>query len=42
MWTYKKENYEMGTLTDIVHSGELGWVKINQKIIEHFMPKETK
>lgn len=42
MWTYKKENYEMGTLTDIVHSGELGWVKINQKIIEHFMPKESK
>ncbi len=42
MWTYKKENYEMGTLTDIVHSGELGWVKINQKIIEHFIPKETK
>ena len=42
MWTYKKENYEMGTLTDIVHSGELGWVKINQKIIEHFMSKEAK
>lgn len=42
MWTYKKEDYEIGTLTDIVHSGELGWVKINQKIIEHFMPKEGK
>ncbi len=42
MWSYKKENYELGTLTDIVHCGELGWVKINQKIIEHFMPKETK
>lgn len=42
MWTYKKESYEIGTLTDIVHSGELGWVKINQKIIEHFMPKEAK
>ena len=42
MWTYKKENYEIGTLTDIVHSGELGWVKINQKIIEHFIPKEER
>ena len=42
MWSYKKEDYEIGTLTDIVHSGELGWVKINQKIIEHFMPNETK
>ncbi len=42
MWTYKKENYEMGTLIDIVHSGELGWVKINQKIIEHFITKEEK
>ena len=42
MWSYKKEDYEIGTLIDIVHSGELGWVKINQKIIEHFMPKEGK
>ncbi len=37
MWTYKKDDYEMGTLTDIVHLGELGWVKVNEKIIEHFM-----
>lgn len=37
MWTYKKEDYEMGSLTDIMHTGELGWVKVNQKIIEHFM-----
>jgi len=37
MWSYTKEEYEMGTLTDIMHTGELGWVKINQKIIEHFM-----
>jgi len=42
MWSYKKEDYEIGTLTDIVHSGELGWVKINQKIIEHFITKEEK
>ena len=42
MWTYKKEDYEIGTLTDIVHTGELGWVKINQKIIEHFIPKEER
>lgn len=41
-WTYKKEDYKIGTLTDIVHPGELGWVDINQKIIEHFMTKEEK
>jgi len=40
MWSYDKETYENGTLTDIIHTGELGWVKINQKIIEHFMTKE--
>ena len=34
MWSYKKEDYEIGTLIDIVHSGELGWVKINQKIAD--------
>jgi D-alanine transfer protein len=39
MWSYKQEDYEMGTLTDIAHTGELGWVKINQKIIEHFISK---
>lgn len=37
MWSYKKEDYEFGVLTDSVHLGELGWVKVNQKIIEHFM-----
>jgi D-alanine transfer protein len=43
MWSYKQEDYEMGTLTDIMHTGELGWVKINQKIIEHFITnKEIK
>ncbi|PUE65458.1 D-alanyl-lipoteichoic acid biosynthesis protein DltD [Arcobacter caeni] len=41
-WTYKKEDYKIGTLTDIVHPGELGWVDINQKIIEQFMTKEEK
>lgn len=37
MWTYKKEDYEMNTLTDIVHLDELGWMKVNQKIIDYFM-----
>ncbi|MCG3663075.1 D-alanyl-lipoteichoic acid biosynthesis protein DltD [Aliarcobacter butzleri] len=37
MWTYKKENYEMNSLTDIVHLDELGWIKVNQKIIDYFM-----
>ncbi|MCT7482822.1 D-alanyl-lipoteichoic acid biosynthesis protein DltD [Aliarcobacter cryaerophilus] len=37
MWTYKKEDYEIGTLTDIVHFGELGWVKANQKIVDYFV-----
>ncbi|MDD2895987.1 MAG: D-alanyl-lipoteichoic acid biosynthesis protein DltD [Aliarcobacter sp.] len=42
MWSYKKEDYQMGSMTDIVHIGELGWVKVNQKIIEYFMKKEEK
>ncbi|MCT7604058.1 D-alanyl-lipoteichoic acid biosynthesis protein DltD [Aliarcobacter butzleri] len=37
MWTYKKENYEMNSLTDIVHLDELGWIRVNQKIIDYFM-----
>ena len=37
MWSNKKEDYEIGTLTDIVHMGELGWVRINRAIINHFM-----
>lgn len=37
MWTYKKEDYEMNSLTDIVHLSELGWVRVNQKIIDYFM-----
>ena len=43
MWTNKKEDYEIGTLTDIVHMGESSWVRINQSIIEHFIKnKENK
>ena len=42
MWSYKKEDYEMGTLIDLVHAGELGWVKINQKIIEYFIANKGK
>ena len=36
MWSYDKSAYEIGTLTDIMHTGELGWIKIDKKIIEHF------
>jgi D-alanine transfer protein len=42
MWSYKKEDYEMGTLIDLVHAGELGWVKIDQKIIEYFIANKGK
>ena len=42
MWSYSIKDYELGSLTDIVHPGEVGWVEINQKIIEYFMPKEIK
>lgn len=37
MWSYKKDDYIIGSQTDIVHLGELGWVRINQKIIDYFM-----
>ena len=36
MWSYDKKSYELGNLHDMVHLGELGWLKVNQKIIEHF------
>jgi D-alanine transfer protein len=41
-WTYKKEDFQIGSMTDIVHVGELGWLKIDQKIIDYFMKKEEK
>ena len=41
-WTYKKEDFQIGSMTDIVHVGELGWLKIDEKIINHFMKKEEK
>ena len=41
-WSYKKEDFQIGSMTDIVHVGELGWLKIDQKIIEYFMKKEEK
>lgn len=37
MWSYKVEDYEIGSLTDIVHLGELGWLKVNRKIIDYYM-----
>ncbi len=37
MWSYDQKEFEVGTLFDTVHLNELGWVKVNQKIIEHFM-----
>lgn len=40
MWSYEKKEYEMGTLIDMVHMGELGWLKINQQIIDYFMPQQ--
>lgn len=40
MWSYEKNKYEIGTLIDMVHMGELGWLKINQKIIDYFMPQK--
>jgi D-alanine transfer protein len=36
MWSYCEADYENGKLKDKMHLGELGWVKINKKIIEHF------
>ena len=37
MWTYDKSKYKIGKLLDPWHIGELGWVEVNKKIIEHFM-----
>jgi D-alanine transfer protein len=40
MWSYKNEDYQMGSMTDIVHMGELGWVTVDKKIIDYFMTKK--
>lgn len=37
MWSYDEKNFEVGSLVDMVHLGELGWLRVDQKIIEHFM-----
>ena len=40
MWSYKKEDYQIGSMTDIVHMGELGWITVDKKIIDYFMTKK--
>jgi D-alanine transfer protein len=30
--------FEVGTLRDIQHLGELGWLRVNQRIAEAFRP----
>jgi D-alanine transfer protein len=30
--------FEVGTLRDVQHLGELGWLRVNQKIAEVFRP----
>ncbi|WZB77000.1 D-alanyl-lipoteichoic acid biosynthesis protein DltD [Achromobacter insuavis] len=30
--------YEIGTLRDVQHLGELGWLRVNQRIAEVFRP----
>jgi D-alanine transfer protein len=39
MWSYKNEDYQIGSMTDIVHMGELGWITVDKKIIDYFMTK---
>lgn len=36
MWVTDSTQYRIGTLTDVMHIGEVGWTTINQKIVEHF------
>lgn len=40
LYTLDKKSFKKGILTDIMHTGELGWVEIDKKIIEHFMKNE--
>ena len=42
MWTYRKEDYKIGKLTDVMHTGELGWIEIDKKIIEHFFKNKER
>lgn len=40
MWTYDKDSYVIGSQTDIVHPGELSWLKVDKKIIDYFMSEK--
>lgn len=39
LMVWEKEGYEIGTLTDIMHMGELGWLKTNRSIINKLIPE---
>lgn len=39
LWSWSKDEYEIGTLRDITHPGEYGWMKMNKAIYEHFLEK---
>jgi hypothetical protein len=36
MFTPEKRNYIPGTLADIMHSGNLGWMKMNKFIVDTY------
>lgn len=36
MFTSSKEKYVKGTLNDIMHTGEYGWLKIDSAIVHHY------
>jgi D-alanine transfer protein len=36
LWVDKKENYTKGTLTDVMHLGQLGWYKVDEAIYDYF------
>lgn len=36
LWSYSDKESQFGILSDLFHLGELGWVKVNQSIIQHF------
>lgn len=39
MFVTKKQEYEPGTLTDVMHLGDYGWMKVNEFLVKTYYPK---
>ena len=42
MWSWNKKDYVDGSLTDVMHMGELGWVQVDKAIYDYFIQGKMK